>query len=103
MSACNPNIVVDPVATNPAEYRIAYKATAEVFRVCPPDSATETLITDAVDAFSVAFPNQAWRFDGKGIVRSLKRLGQIIDDVYYSDIVADGALKTKLDAIVGLV
>jgi hypothetical protein len=103
MSASNPNIVVDPVATNPAAYRIAYKATAEVFRVNAPDTATETKITDAVEAFSTAFPQEAWRFDGKGVVRSLKRLGQIIDDVYYSDILADAPLKAKLDAIVGLI
>ena len=103
MSASNPNIVVDPVATNPAGYRIAYKATAEVFRVNAPDSITEQKIVDAVDEFSNVFPNYAWRFDGKGVVRSLKRLGQIIDDVYFNDILANVTLKNKLDAIVGLI
>jgi hypothetical protein len=103
MSACNPNIVVDPVATNPADYRIAYKATAEVFRVCPPNASVKQDIDDAVEAFSTAFPREAWRFYGKGTVRSLKRLGQIIDDVYYDDIVANAPLKAKLDAIVGLI
>lgn len=97
------NIVVDPVATNPADYRIAYKATAEVFRVNAPDSATETKITDAVDAFVTKFPVQEWRFYGKGVVRKLKRLGQVFDDVSFDAILADAALKTKLDAIVGLV
>ncbi len=91
------------MATNPADYRIAYNATAEVFRVNAPDSATETKIIDAVDAFSAAFPYLAWRFYGKTTVRKLKRLGQIFDDGYYSVIATNPTLKGKLDAIVGLV
>lgn len=103
MSSWNPNIVVDPTATTPVDYRTAFKNTATVLRVNRPNSTTKQKIIDAVEAFSVEFPNYKYRFNSKDPVRNLKRLGQIIDDVYFKDILASSSLKSKLDDIVGLI
>ena len=105
MAADNTNIVTEPLAMNqgPAAVKIAYKAEARYFRANTPSDANVILIDAAVDAFKVAFPSQASRFDGKTTVRSLRRLGQIFDDVCFSTINNDDVLKAKLVAILGLV
>jgi len=98
------NQISDPNSlTSPAAARICYKAQAEYFRVNAPDVSEETAINEAVDAFSEAFPEQRYRFDGKPLARKLRRLGQIIDDVYFQMIVGDAALSAKLEAAMGLV
>ena len=99
----NPNIVVGITASDPVEYKTIYKATAEVFRVCPPSSEVNSMILNAIDEFLIAFPEQKWRFYGKGTVKKLKRLGQIIDDVPYGEITSNESLMTSLNAIVGLI
>jgi len=98
-------IITDPNAMDegPAAVRIAYKTEAGYFRVNAPAQATLDAIDDAVDEFSTAFPELAYRFDGKGTVRALRRLGQLIDDVRFSEIIGNATLKTKMEAILGLV
>jgi len=105
MAADNTNIVTEPLAMNqgPAAVKIAYKAEARYFRANTPSAATLTKIDTAVDAFKTAFPSQASRFDGKTTVRSLRRLGQIFDDVCFTTINDDAVLKAKFVAILGLV
>ena len=98
------NQISDPNSmTSPAAARICYKAQAEYFRVTAPDAAEETAINDAISAFSVAFPELRYRFDGKPLVRKLRRLGQIVDDVYFQLIVNNAPLKAKMEAAMGLV
>ena len=98
------NQITDPNSlTSPAAARICYKMEAEYFRVNAPSVAEEAAITDAIDAFSTAFPEQRYRFDGKPLVRKLRRLGQIIDDVYFQLITEDAVLSAKLEAAMGLV
>ena len=97
--------VTDPNAMDkgPAAVRTAYKTEARYFRVNTPSAATITKIDTAVSGFKTAFPAQAWRFDGKSTVRSLRRLGQIVDNVKFSDITGNATLKAKLEAVLGLV
>jgi len=100
-----PNQISDPNSlTSPAAAKTCYKIQAEYFRVNDPDTAQETAIEEAVEAFTTAFPEQRYRFDGKTrVYRQLRRLGQIIDDVYFQVIDADAVLKGKLEAAMGLV
>jgi len=105
MAADNTNIVTEPLAMNqgPAAVKIAFKAEARYFRVNTPSAAILARIDFAVDGFKTAFPSQASRFDGKSTVRSLKRLGQIFDDVCFATINSDAVLKAKFVTILGLV
>jgi len=98
------NQISDPNSmTSPAAARICYKAQAEYFRVTAPDTADSAAITTAIASFSAAFPEQRYRFDGKTLVRQLRRLGQIIDDVYFQLIVGNASLKADLEGAMGLV
>ena len=98
------NQISDPNSmTSPAAARICYKAQAEHFRVTAPDTTQETAITNAISAFVEAFPELRWRFDGKKTVRQLRRLGQVIDDVYFQLIINDATLKSELEGAMGLV
>jgi len=98
-------IITDPNAMDdgPAAVRVAYKTESSYFRVNAPDQATLDAIDEAVEAFGTAFPELAYRFDGKTTVRSLRRLGQLVDDVRFSAIVGNATLKAKMEAILGLV
>jgi hypothetical protein len=99
-----PNQISDPNSmTSSAAAKVCYKIQAEYFRVNDPDAAQETAITEAVEAFTDAFPEQRYRFDGKRLARKLRRLGQIIDDVYFQIIIGNASLKAKLEAAMGLV
>ena len=105
MATDNTNVVTEPLAMDqgPVAVKIAYKAEARYFRANTPSAANVILIDAAVDGFKTAFPSQASRFDGKSTVRSLRRLGQIFDNVDFSEINGDAVLKAKLVAILGLV
>jgi len=98
-------IITDPNAMQdgPAAVRVAYKTESSYFRVNTPEQATLDAIDAAVEEFGVAFPELAYRFDGKGTIRSLRKLGQLVDDVRFSDIIENATLKSKMEAILGLV
>ena len=98
-------VIKDPDAMNdgPAAVRIAYKTEASFFRVNTPNTSVLDDIDAAIEEFSDAFPAHAWRFDGKGTVRNLRRLGQLVDDVRFQEILDNVTLKSKMEAILGLV
>ena len=97
-------VITNPDAlTSPAAAKTAYKNEAEYFRINRPDEAEETAISEAIEAFSTAFPELEYRFYGKPIYLQLRRLGQIIDDVYFQLILANPSLEAKLKGAMGLV
>jgi hypothetical protein len=99
------NLITDPNAMDdgPVAVRVAYKAEAGYFRVNTPEQTVLDDIEDAVDEFVTEFPELKSRFYGKSTVRKLKRLGQVVDNIKFSAIVANNTLKTKMEAILGLV
>lgn len=99
-----PYQISDPDSmTSPAAASVCYKNQAEYFRVNPPTGSNETAITEAVEAFSDAFPHLKYRFYGESVSGKLRRLSQIIDDVYFENILDNASLKTKLEGAMGLV
>jgi len=82
--------------TNPAELRETIKNLASIMRINV-TTAEKTLIDDMVTEFLNEYPEFTYRFNTRPTVRTLRRFGQVLDDVQYSDFVSKATLQTKID------